>query len=37
MLVGDAVEDVLGLALAAHEARAAQQAQVMADQGLRQV
>ena len=27
VLVGNAVEDVLGLALAAHEARAAQQAQ----------
>ena len=37
VLVRDAVEDVLGLAFAAHEARAAQQAQVMADQGLRQV
>ena len=37
VLVRDAVEDVLGLAFAAHEARTAQQPQVMADQRLRQV
>jgi len=37
MFVGKFIEYLLGLPVAAHEPRAAQQAQVMADQRLRQV